>query len=1040
MNLSTPASKTDRRVGLFIYLGVLCFYLLLMPGFPVPGRWALIASSFSGLEPFRPLMRPLWTGVTALLAKLPVANYGLVLQVFSALIGAGVCWLVFEVVRRISFARLMRRVDQDEVERISRRFGGVVAALFVAVSLPVLKASTRGDYVAWDLLLALAAILPFMVYANRPHPVLVYGSLFLAGLAVVEYPGMLVVLPLLLAGWGFRFFRQGWPPVRVIVIGVICLVAGLVTLPVYLAAVLKSPMAGWLELATYGDVWRGFLEVYQGELMHSVPKVGWLLILGMNMLPLLLVVARELDEPSDLFTGLGVYTFRIALVALAVMTLFELPGSPQQVAGGFVPLLSPSVVVAVWFGFLVGYYDQLWRRSNKVRLRRLVRATLLVMLVAAGVLHARAASTAGLAPVAAFADEVVTRMGDRTFLVTDGTLDDPLRLAARKAGKELHLINVMHNQKADRGRYLASLFEDPGLMDMARLGVAPLLNDWLRNDSQAADTLAFLVVPDVAERAGFLPVPDAVLYRLEPSGYRPDAQALLDGQMPFWTSRPSANEADGTMRLADPAEAACWFVSRWMSRLANDTGVLLEDQEEHERATAAFKQALSLWPDNISATVNLLEQARRVQNFAEDDAMREQLDAVVERNRSRFHPRMLARLGGRIRATAARLEEASALNVAGQADLAEERIQQAAALISGDDVAAQLSLARLYLREQDLDGSELAFRHVLERHPEDVPAHTGLLRVALRRRDFDEATRRLEALAALEADPVLVKLELANLLMAMNRMDEALVLLKELTQQEPAPLDAWYGLALIARNRKDEALRQQAGTVLAQRRGYMPGMLLLGDEALRRGQFREARTYLEQALALAPANRSILERLILIDYHERDAAALRRHAGAMLALEPDDPVGLFGSASVHIAAQRYDLAEVPLRRCLEVMDYGPARNDLAWILSHRGEHEDALKHAQRAVELLDGDASALDTLAMIYLALGRTDEAGDAIGRALELPAGQSIPLLLHAAIIYRAAGSEDLVQPLLKRLTRARSLLDRDQQRQLDELAAGGG
>jgi tetratricopeptide (TPR) repeat protein len=194
-------------------------------------------------------------------------------------------------------------------------------------------------------------------------------------------------------------------------------------------------------------------------------------------------------------------------------------------------------------------------------------------------------------------------------------------------------------------------------------------------------------------------------------------------------------------------------------------------------------------------------------------------------------------------------------------------------------------------------------------------------------------------------------------------------------------------------------------------------MLLLGEWALREGRYADARLFLEQARMLDPSSLKVLERLLLIDYQERDAAALRERSAAMLALDPDHPLGLFGSASVHIAEGRYDLAEIPLRRCLGLVTFGPALNELAWILGEKGELDEALEHARLAVELMPRDPNARDTLATILDKRGELEEAAATMEQALELAGEFQVPLALRATDLLSRAGRDAEARRLLSRL-----------------------
>jgi tetratricopeptide (TPR) repeat protein len=68
-----------------------------------------------------------------------------------------------------------------------------------------------------------------------------------------------------------------------------------------------------------------------------------------------------------------------------------------------------------------------------------------------------------------------------------------------------------------------------------------------------------------------------------------------------------------------------------------------------------------------------------------------------------------------------------------------------------------------------------------------------------------------------------------------------------------------------------------------------------------------------------------------------------------------------------------------------------ARNNLAWLLAlHAGQGVEALEEIQKAIDLGGPLPELLDTRAVIYLALRRTDKAIEDLGSSLEQVSGAS--------------------------------------------------
>ncbi len=1020
----------EQRANRLIFPLVALYYFILMPGYAVPGRWAEIASVFGWLDPFRPMMRPVWSLLTTLVSELPVRNLGLLFNFISALTGAAVCWLIFDIVRRVPFHRSFMTTRQALAERRSRVLAGIAAALFAAVSLPVITVSTRGDYAIFDLFLALLAVCPLMRFSPLKHtgPGLFYFSAAMAGLAMADYPGMVFVMPGLLLLWMLKLRKTPNLKLPVLIMAAALFAGGLSTIMIYGVMFADTTVAGFRDIASTGKVLKEFGLIYYSELRHSVPKIGWLLLIATNLVPFFIVMFRELDEPADKFTASGVNVLRIIFIVLGVMALLDLPGSPGKLIQSRVLLVAPYLLAAIWLGYLAGYYHYLFQQPGARRFRLPVPVIVVVLLGFAIIRNGVMSRPVLLEPVAQFADDVVKQLGERNYIVTAGVFDHSLRLAAHRANQPLALINLMRGNDPAHGRYHASLFVAPELQDMARLGVMPLMRDWFNRDPAIEHKLALLVPPEMLVPVGYAGIPDRLFYRLERTASGADPLSLYQQHQDYWSNLQGA-------AVEDEDEGAGNYLSVWLSRLANDLGVYLEEHDLPEEAGVAYDQALALWPDNFSATINQLSRARASGDQEARVAWSDRLDEMTERNRELLAARSIGQLSGRLHGPAAMLEEAVALGFSGRRDQAENRINRAAGLITDDDAGLQLSLARLYLQYNNLDASEEMFRRIIKQNPADEQAQLGLFRVAVYRGLYEEAAQRLDELATIGMDKDRLMLEKAGLEMTRGRYEEARRLLLDLADRSSPMLDAWYQLGLLAHATGDDELFTRASDVLVRQRNYMPGMLLLGDRAFRKADPVAARMYLEQAAKLEPGNIKVLERLLTIDYYERDAVALRKRSAAILAIDPDNPLGLYGAATLHTVAGDHDLAEIPLRRCLAIMDYGPARNDLAWILAARGDWEEAREHAVQAVALMPDDGNARDTLAMIQHQQGEVQAAADTIEPAVNSARGASLEIIMRATGIFVDAGRLEEARVLLARMEKTRPVMPPDQASEYDRL-----
>jgi tetratricopeptide (TPR) repeat protein len=1021
----------EQTVGLVLFCAVFLFYGLKAPEFAVPGRWAGMLSSFFGLEPSRLPVRPLWSGLMALAARLPAGQAAHLVNLLSALLGATVSLLLFTVVRRIPFAGARHLSRRWSVERWPRLMAGLFAGLIGAVAYPIMTVATQGDFFILDALLLLLPLWPALAYLHRPQRALVLASFVAFGLGLAEYPTLALLLPGFFLWWIWQLWKNMQLRSMLVPLAVVLLFGTAVAVMLPFAAVSRTYLAaGGGEAVTLFEAWQAYFKLYGLELLRSVPKVGWLLLVGTNVLPLIFVVFRPMDEPADLFSRIGVYSFRLILFVLGVATLFELPGSPGRLMGFQVMVVAPYLVAAMWFGHLLGYYYGLATRPASRWPRRAWAGLWLVVLLGAGVVNHRATTVDELRPVVRFADEVVARLQGRTFLITDGTLDASLRLSARQAQVPLHLINA-RNDSPVYAAHVASLVGEPALKNAAHLGLRALLQEWMHHPTSLTGQVAVLTSPHTVPVSGLTVVPAEAFYVIRASDELEDPEAWLAAHRAAWAQR-GTFQGDRLVK-GDAGQFQYQFVQRWSSRLANDLGVALDDRKQPGLARQAYEQALAFWPDNISPTLNLLAQVQREGDAELEAELTARIKLQAERNPEGVNPAFFRQISGEVRNPMVSFEAGSQLVRAGQRDDAMAMARRTAELLDGQDASAQVELARLFMRGRRLDEADRLLAEVLEKEPDHRGALMGRLQLALARRELDEAGKILDLLeqAGLEANRV--ALERAGVERMAGRTEQARKLYLDLTKKPSPPAEAWFSLALLAEEQKDAPLLEAALAALKKERAYAPGQYLLGDHALAVGHFDEARRYFERVLVLDPAHVPTLGRLAQLDFDQRNAEGLRRRTAALLAVEPDHYLGHFFAASVHLAAGRNELAETALRKCLAVQEYDLALNDLAWILHERGENEEALTLSRRALELGPGTASSWETLASILEAMSNNQEARAALEKALELAAGKDPGIMLHAVRFYMDRGLAKEANAILEPLRASRDKLSR---RYADQLA----
>jgi tetratricopeptide (TPR) repeat protein len=240
--------------------------------------------------------------------------------------------------------------------------------------------------------------------------------------------------------------------------------------------------------------------------------------------------------------------------------------------------------------------------------------------------------------------------------------------------------------------------------------------------------------------------------------------------------------------------------------------------------------------------------------------------------------------------------------------------------------------------------------------------------------------------------------QLAETLSVLGRDDEALVHID----------------AALARNPDGAALHELRGLVL-----------------LRAGRREEARGAFERALDLDAHTARSAAGLASIAAQEGEPARAIELFDRASAL---DPVGggeyAYSAAQLVLAAGDVDTAEARLRQITQRNpDVIGARNDLAWILSEKGEELDLALALVKDAYRRRPTAEILDTLGWVHFKRGETDEAVELLETAAaKRPDSASIRYRLGAAL--SQAGDEQRARQVLQEALAAGSFPEADEAR----------
>ncbi len=302
-----------------------------------------------------------------------------------------------------------------------------------------------------------------------------------------------------------------------------------------------------------------------------------------------------------------------------------------------------------------------------------------------------------------------------------------------------------------------------------------------------------------------------------------------------------------------------------------------------------------------------------------------------------------------------------------------------------DAADAGIIVGRLEYHLGDMDAAEEAFQSVLRLDLDNVHAHHGLALIDVARSRFEQAVPHFRRVVGLSPAAIGPMLELADALIRIGRIDEAVDLLEK---DFPSEVESVW--------------RAQ----------------MLGQCYLHRGDLRRARMMYELALMLQPEDPVALTGLVTVfsRLNDREQAAAfterlrrvrerEREVARQTRLAHDDAAALaqklaeaYADAGRFCAVQGIGLlAERLLCRAVALRpDDGKSHLDLAELYLKRDDRlNDAIAHAEAAAAASPGAATSL-FLARIYQAAGRSEEALDAARKALAFGERRTEALALY--------------------------------------------
>ncbi len=1029
-------------------------YFASMADYVYPGESARLAALWSGLDTSAFTMYPLAKAFAGLF------GYG---NALAPVCGAVSVAALYLIVVFCAGARIAGESFADHA-RPASRIGGAIAAVVFMLTPAVREASTHLEPRIFDVMWALLSLLLLIPFVRAPKAVawlFPVASGAMCGLGLADSPLFLLLLPVsFVAVWMAAKARGGRG-------------YGAATgfLLVFIAAFFcYAPSA-------FGDFGEGLMFLKNAGKLYVEPR-NWMLVFFFATLPFVIALFSSRKAFGER-SGWTQWFFHLAMTFVSILAIAT-PLSPSSLMRpyGILPVAA-CACAAFTASYLVVYWFLQFKVVRPAGAGAATPVAGRVLALVAGGLYSVALLFSALLNLfafdrdaGAFADRIAGRvladLGDRTWFVTDGTLDDHLRFAARRSGRELNLVCLQRD--LDK-RYLAELAElvkvkklggerNGELAISLSLGVLTFVQDWFSADPAAAKSVAVFGSPDLWYAAKIKPVPELLFFGADP------ARAPDWGAWKEFAGLLEAPKGWGSHRLwtvKDPVGRMRLNLRRHLGLIANNRGVWLSDEGKDDEAFAMYELVLNeIDADNVCALFNEFELAARAKNkkaLAKKNEIERRLKSIVDDEDRRYRLWALANYYGYIRSPEIFVKLGYAWARSGRPGEALQQIRRAIDLIPSDRTALLNMMAALYASENDRARSREMYESVLAKDAENHDALIGLMRLELLDGNGDKALAYLEQAMKAAGDDPRMRTEVALLHMMRGELDAARDVLRKVTDADHGNLQAWSLLGAVTiqkidaskdEKEKDGLMKYLEDVVLAtmekQARSssdyYLQttrAFILLRKKDDRR---REARDAFVAAARDRPDIAATADIILGLDIALNDTVDAERQAREVLRRNRKAPRANYVMGSLALQNGRMVEAETFLRRAADAPQPELlALNDLAEVLRRNGNFKEAEKYARKAVAAAPNLYVAWETLGSILLdSKGDLAEAEACVRKACEMSRDKDgneadVRMLITLARVQLARGETARGKGTLRKVNARSKELSDYERREFEEL-----
>jgi len=954
---------------------VLFLYLTMLSPGVFPGRSADLVVKVLALEPRLTAAQPLWFWLAKALTALSSSVF--ILNVFSAVCAACAVLLLSLLLRQVVLLWAESREKDPEQVNLLARAAALSGGFALGLSPAFWSAATRAHIGTFDAVLVLVWGMFFLMFVRSRELRWAYVFAVWGGLGAVESITFLwLAIP---AALGCFWVLHLDLKLRAGRVAALSAAAATVFLGFTALQALSFIGSEGHRLTGSLPLWRVAAETLIGDarlMLQCVTGTGWLLNFVVLILPWLFcagALVKYMRKSVGELSQADAPGMHLLAAVLALSVLLNASFSPWAIYGERYPWMIPYLLSAASFGWLTAYwYDSLTTylesrprmRLKPVRLSRIAVTVVSVLLCAVAFLsHRRVSSGRTGEVVNRYAEAVIDAAGKCRWLISGGSFDSSLLVAAHKKGVRMSVLNSVRMNNRLYREYAAGLFDDPQLGNACRLGFTPLMREWFGRKKVASESVAVVSLCDLWLAAEMQPLPNVLVFTGLPQDQGADVKALWERHQQSWAELEILLQPEST---ALPAFAA--FRSecrRHVSRVANNLGVWLEDQGEVSLAEQAYQRSRIFEPYNVSALLNLGALLRKGQVSGDVEALKAELAQFVD-----AAPQLqwwsLTQRYGYVQNPKAYVAIGEAWAVAGQPAVYAACLRKAEKLggTPAEESVWLAQLGRVYLSEGKVEESRLLLAQQMRERPDDPVVALGLARLALDTNDVRSACVWLERTDAAVKESDELALQAAALYNRAGEQERAKKLLQGIIDHRYDNLDAWSMLAGIALNQKDETavdLCLREIQRLENGRGFS-GAVTESLRAFGHGDLKAARDLFDEALRYSPRSVETLERILRLDLVLGVRPSTDENARYLASLSTENAFAPYVLGVQHMRADEMDKALPWLEKSVSLAPVPDALNDLAWVLMELGDLQVAEKRAREAVEAAPKFSGAWDTL------------------------------------------------------------------------------